>query len=260
MHAILGIAASHFELLTGIDFEATAIHHRIHAIKGLNAAISKKGRTGSDADALLASCYLLAFQSSYMKDGLEEFFQTVRGCSILSNQLRAENLPMEFFVTEEAHFQTMEERLMNLPVIHEDLIRGARMSLTALPPLFDRPVNLLFYQVILDVIEAARVSSIQGKFSRGPTSEQVLNLLVYCKFVTVYHFIITLEKEALKELTDPKNLGGRILIAHFLAIQIVVSPIVDREWYGQSRSIPIRNHLRWIYSVQEHLTPREGEV
>ncbi|KAH7416621.1 hypothetical protein BKA64DRAFT_636026 [Cadophora sp. MPI-SDFR-AT-0126] len=202
IHAILAIAASHLELITGIDFQTTAIYHRIHAIKGSNTAISTKRQTGSDADALLASCYLLAFQSSYIEDGLQEFLQTVRGCSILSNHLMAENLPMTFILTEEDNFSFMEERLMYLPALPGDLIEGAKNSLAAVLPLLDRPVNLLFYQVLFNIIKAAAISSVQ----------------VYFKFITVYRFIISLENQPFQELIDPKNLGGRVLIAHFLAI------------------------------------------
>lgn len=174
MHAILGIAASHLALVTGMDLQTTAIYHRIQAIKGSNTAILTKQQIGSDADALLATCYLLAFQSSYIKDGLQDFFQTVRGCSILSNHLRAENLPMTFVLTEEDNFSFMEERLMNLSVLPRDLIEGAKNSLTAVLPLFDRPVNLLFYQVLLDVIKAAAISSVQGQFHRNLVFEDML--------------------------------------------------------------------------------------
>jgi hypothetical protein len=168
MHAILGLAASHFELLTGEDLKATAIHHRVQAIKGSNAAISQTRRTGSDGDALLAACYCLAFQSSYMEDGLQEFFQMVRGCSLLSLQLKAESLPMAFFLTEKDHWSFMEERLFDLPTIHEELVTGAEKSLKALPPLFDRPSHVQFYQVVIDCVEAVKVSSVRGESDRPP--------------------------------------------------------------------------------------------
>lgn len=173
MHAILGMAASHFELVTGENLSSSAIHHRILAIKGSNEAMSHPRRSGSEADALLASCYLLAFQSSYMKDGLQEFFRTIRGCSLVSDQLRAEKLPMSFYLTGKAHFEFMQQRLMDLPTIHEDLIAGAKRSLLVLTPELDRPANLKFYQGLLDTVEAAPRSSVQG--SRSHTFQQYLD-------------------------------------------------------------------------------------
>ena len=163
MHAILGMAASHLELLTGESFGPIAVHHRLLAIQGSNAALSQNNRTGSDGDALLGSCYLLAFQASYMRDGLFEFFTMVRGCSLLSNQLREEKLPMAFFLTEKDHFQFMEERLLDLPVISPDLVEGAQTSLAAVQPLCTLSSQADFYQLLEDCVEAIKLSSLRGK-------------------------------------------------------------------------------------------------
>lgn len=162
MHAILGMAASHFELVTGENLSSSAIHHRILAIKGSNLAMSSPRRSGSEADALLGACYLLAFQSSYMRDGLFEFFRTVRGCSMVSEQLRAEKLPMSFYLSGKVHFQFMQPKLLDLPTINPELIDGAKRSLLALATELDRPANLSFYTALLSVVEAAGLSSVQG--------------------------------------------------------------------------------------------------
>ena len=162
MHAILGLAASHLELTTGADLRSAAIQHRVLAIKGSNAAISQPHRTGSDADALLASCYALTFQSAYMRDGLPEFFQMVRGCSLLSEQLKSEGVPMAFFLTEKDHFHYMEDKLLDLPVIDRELVDGAERSLDALRPLFNRPCHPHFYGLLVAVINALKVGSLGG--------------------------------------------------------------------------------------------------
>ena len=164
MHAILGLAASHLEIATGQDLKSAAIRHRVLAIKGLNAAISQTHRSGSDADALLAACYALTFQSVYMSDGLPEFFQMVRGCSLLSEQLKSENIPTAFFLTERDHFQYMEEKLLDLPIISKELVDGAERSLTALPPLFTQPSHPHFYRLLIAVIDALKLGSLGGKF------------------------------------------------------------------------------------------------
>lgn len=173
MHAILGLAASHLELTTGADLRSSAIQHRVLAIKGSNAAISQPHRSGSDADALLASCYALTFQSAYMQDGLPEFFQMVRGCSLLSDQLKSEGVPMAFFLTEKDHFHYMEDKLLDLPIINRELVNGAERSLTALPPLFEQPSHPYFYQLLMDVIDALKVDSLGGEFPI-PISSSIL--------------------------------------------------------------------------------------
>ena len=165
MHAILGLAASHLELTTGAELRSAAIQHRVLAIKGSNTAISKTRRNGADADALLASCYALTFQSAYMRDGLLEFFQMVRGCSLLSEQLRSENIPMVFFLTEKDHFQYMEDKLLDLPAIKKELVDDAEKSLAALPSLFDQPCHSHFYLLLVAVIDELKLGSLGGKFS-----------------------------------------------------------------------------------------------
>src|ERR1700684_2907153 len=117
MHAILGFAASHLELLTGVDLKTTAMYHRVQAIKGSAVALSKTNRSGNDGDALVASCYLLTFQSSYIKEGIVEFLHFMRGCSLVWNQLLYEKVPITFSLTPESLHEFMKPRLVGLPDI-----------------------------------------------------------------------------------------------------------------------------------------------
>jgi len=190
MHAVLGLAASHLQLSTGQDLHAIAIHHRLLAIRGFNAAISQDRRSGADGDAVLASCYALTFQSCYMDDGIAEFFKMVRGCSILSHQLKDENIPMAFFLDERSHFEFMAERLTNLPTIHPELIDGCERSLAALPVLFDRPSHVNFYKIIFSVNDALKVSSMQGSIPpcvqllKSPLTLQRISILFWSTIVS----------------------------------------------------------------------------
>jgi hypothetical protein len=165
MHAVLGMAASHLQVATGQNLHDIAMHHRVIAIRGSNEAISQTNRSGADGDALLAACYALTFQSTYMAEGLAEFFLFVRGCAVLSYQLKSESIPMAFFIEEKDHFAFMENRLHDLPVIISGLLDGAKISLTALPILFDRPGHVAFYKSLLQTVEAAMLSSQKGMAS-----------------------------------------------------------------------------------------------
>ena len=161
MHAILGMAASHLELITGANLSDQAIRHRVLALKGSIEAISKNGRTGSDGDALLASCYLLAFQSSYMIDGVQEFFLMVRGCSLLNVQLKKENLPMAFFLEGKDHFTFMQEKLMDLPTINPGLVESAEKSLATCVLALDTSICMQFHQVLTETVESLKLSSLR---------------------------------------------------------------------------------------------------
>lgn len=252
MHAILGVAASHLELITGDDLSSVALHHRVRAIQGSSEALTQKNRAGSDGDALLAACYLLTFQSSYMKDGIPEFFQFVRGCSLVSNQLREEKLPMAFFLTAQDHFEFMEGRLMNLPLINSELLDGAERSLAVLPPIFEHPVHFLFYERLIQCIAAVRISSLEGNVT-GPTFDTTLTKLGYFKFISIYQTINLLDNQSFMDFSDPTNTVSRILVGHFFAIQLMLLPILDREWAGRTKTTPCRMNLDWVARINDSL-------
>lgn len=165
MHAILGMAATHLQLVTGVPLGTTALQHRLLAIVGSSEALSRPQRTGVDGDALLASCYLLAFQSSYMPDGMPEFFRTIRGCALLTMQLRADNLPMAFFLPHKHHFAVMQERLVDLPVIEPELVGNARRSLKSLPRDSFDVWHTSFYDSLITTLDSLATSSLQCQYS-----------------------------------------------------------------------------------------------
>jgi hypothetical protein len=188
-----------------------------------------------------------------MRDGLFEFFTMVRGCSLLSNQLREENLPMAFFLTEKDHFKFMEERLLNLPVISAELVEGAHASLAAVQPLCTMPSHTIFFQLLDDCVEAIRMSSLRGKFLLR-SIYAIADSLAYFKFVSIFQGIIQMESDTFQAFMDSTNIVARILISHFFALQFIVAPIINREWAGRKRSTPVRNHLDQIYQLAKGIS------
>ncbi|TVY81757.1 Sterol uptake control protein [Lachnellula suecica] len=238
MHAILGIAASHLQFVTGADLSCQALRHRILAIRGSNEAISRCRRTGSDGDALLASCYLLTFQSSYMVDGMKEFFQMLRGSTFLSVQFKHENLPMALFLAEKDHFEVMQERLIDLPTISLDLVESAEKSLALCLPFLDTLICLQFYEAVAETVESLKSSSLRS----------------YFKFLLIYQYIVSMDKPDFEAFLGSANTFARILIAHFLAIELMMAPILEREICMKGRTKTIRHNLSWI-DKSFHLVP-----
>ena len=164
MHAILAQAASHLTVTTDADYSSLALSHRLLAIKGLNEALSKTPRTGSDGDALLAACYALTFQTANMKDGMSEFLTMVRGCGLVSLQLLYDRVDISFSISPSRHLEVMQPRLENLPAIDADLYEGAVSSVSAVLPLC-RDVECLvsFHRVLKDCFEAIGIDSRLGR-------------------------------------------------------------------------------------------------
>ncbi|KUJ10794.1 uncharacterized protein LY89DRAFT_595727 [Mollisia scopiformis] len=239
MHAILGMAASHLGILTGENLQSAAIHHRLLAIQGFNNAISKKIQTASAGDAALGCAYLLTFQSTYMNDGVSEFFQFVRGCHLLSDQILAEKLSTAFLVGGRDHFVEMESRLMDLPGINIDILAGAAMSLEEIRQVLDQPCHFAFHGLLVHCIDEAKVSSsdVSGYFA----------------FIAIYQKAPKMDANQFRDLLDTSNHICRVLIAHFFTIQTILLPILTREWSNRKRSTPAQINLNWIFSISDSL-------
>jgi hypothetical protein len=165
MHAILALAAQHLTITAEADYAGLALSHRLLAIKGFNEALCKTPRTGSDGDALLAACYALTFQSSYMSDGINEFLTLVRGCGLVSFQLLIDKVDLSFTISPTKHIEYMESRLDNLPTVDADLYDGAVVSLHALGLLCqDDTAHLSFHQVLQDCVGTLSDDSRTGMY------------------------------------------------------------------------------------------------
>jgi hypothetical protein len=142
----------------------------------------------------------------------------------------------------------MEERLLDLPVISAELVEGAQTSLAVVQALCTAPSQTDFYQLLDEFVEAIRISSLRGKFFL--TSVWAISYIpAYFKFVSIFQGIIQMDPDSFQKFMDPNNIVSRILIAHFFALQLVVAPIINREWAGRKRSTPVRNHLDQIYQL-----------
>jgi hypothetical protein len=246
MHAILGMAASHMQLVTGMQLTYVALQHRMLAIKGSNEAISRSIETGSDGDALLGACYCLGFQSSYMVDGMQDCFRLLRGCKMLDLQLRTQSLPMAFFLPQVAHFDIMQPRLFDLPILEPEILDCAEASLQLLLPHLQGRSHGPLYHSLLEVIETLRYSSLKGKLFFQSHQIPYLFYIAYFKYLIFFQNMVKLDIEDFEHLIDPTEVIARVLLIHFLAIEIIMEPINKREFGSRCRIMPTHFHLDWI--------------
>ncbi|ODH52481.1 hypothetical protein GX48_01261 [Paracoccidioides brasiliensis] len=102
MHAILSLGTSHLSLMNTLY--TAMVSHRGLALRGLHEAIGKHHQQlhsttdtsptatstqTHELNAMLATCYALAVQSSHIMDGFTDFLILVRGCGRLDNHLSA---------------------------------------------------------------------------------------------------------------------------------------------------------------------------
>jgi hypothetical protein len=257
MHALLALAASRLTLTSQTDYTPLALAHRLRAIQGLNRTLSRIPQTTDGGDALLAACYALTFQSQFLKDGISEFLTMVRGCGLVSIQLEMANVPVSFSITLSDHWDFMETRLDNLPDVDSDLFEGSLASLEALLPLCEgHDIKISFHRALSDCAEAIRVDTQQG---RRPIHHIVMdntnNGPAYYQFITIYGVLYQMDDRQFQLFTNPIDDINRLLLAHSVALQIILAPILERERQGRMMSTPIESLLDWLDKIKNEVSP-----
>jgi hypothetical protein len=172
MQAMLGLAASHLMMTSTSELSSQALSHRIKAIRGLNKALSKPPKTSEESDAILAASWILAFQTSYIGDSVEQFLSLLRGCSLVVGQDWRERFGTAFQkCSDGGQWEVISPRLETLPLINQDLVAEAMGSFDRLSDLEMGEAERVVFGYMLDMTRSLSVSSLQGWFLRSPTSQ-----------------------------------------------------------------------------------------
>jgi Fungal Zn(2)-Cys(6) binuclear cluster domain/Fungal specific transcription factor domain len=165
MHAMLALGASHLDRISPNavgDYHTKAIVHRGHAMAGLSRALAKSERPYGESDAMVATCYSLTFQSTYLSDGLFDFITMVRGCALVTGKIREEGSPTAFNLQPDWQFKLMEPRLNTLPVVHQPLLDSGIVALEEVRPLLVTRTDHQFHSALVKVIHGLSRSSRDG--------------------------------------------------------------------------------------------------
>ncbi len=163
---MLALAASHLSMNGQGDYRPAALQHRVVAVRLLNESLSKGGGSQAEADAKLAACLALTFQSSYMEDGFYDFLTMIRGCALVTQDHSLEDPNSAFHCfSGENHGRTMQERLREMPIneIDPKVLDAAVDSLDALKPLCEDNDRMKEYrQILLEIVQQTYHSPLQG--------------------------------------------------------------------------------------------------
>lgn len=141
MHAILAISSSHLAIYVDDPFNTTttAFLHRQKAIAGLEAAFNHWPPRPDEAHVILATSYLLAFQSTYLPDGFLDHVLSLRGCSLISRLILQHQLQGAFTIDPNMSNKLIERKLRRGPKLDQGLARDGLHSLESLLPLLLAP-------------------------------------------------------------------------------------------------------------------------
>ena len=112
---------------------------------------------------MLATCYILLYQSTLMEEGLTEYLTFVRGTVLVSLQMDYRRLKFLFqnlLINDE--IEMVRPYLQNLPAVDLGPVDAAYASLEALAPLCERKSEMALREGTLEIVRNFYVSSCEG--------------------------------------------------------------------------------------------------
>lgn len=166
MHAILGFSASEL-MRNDASVISSAMNHRIKAIRAIKKRLAETTKTSmeyEEANAMIATCYALTFQSVSLEDGLAEYLTFIRGIMIVGMQMMFRGIkPIFENMMEQDQSALLEPLMQGLPLIPKGLTDSAMEALTKLKPLCTEPVEVEYHQHLLNIVEKLYVNSWDGE-------------------------------------------------------------------------------------------------
>ncbi|KAM0486150.1 hypothetical protein ACHAPX_000852 [Trichoderma viride] len=246
MHAILGYAASEL-MVTDSSLAPVAMNHRIKAIKAIKKRLtdaSKMETTYEEANALVATCFALTFQSVSLEDGLAEYMTFIRGIVIVGMQMMFKSIkPLFSNLFESNQDEVMAPYMEGLPLIEKGWAEAAVESITNLGPLCTRQVEIEYHEQLLNVASQLLTNSFEA----------------YKANSRQYGWWMLLPHDSFQELINANNQVVILLHTHWIALSQIMAFINEQEYEVREKH-PARQEnsridpgfIRWL----KHLNAR----
>lgn len=167
MHALLGFSASQL-IASDPSVTTSAMNHRIKAIKAIKkrlAETSKTTITYEEANAMVATCYALTFQSVSLEDGLAEYMTFIRGIMIVGMQMMFRGIqPIFGNMMEQEQDAVLEPLMENLPLIQKTWADTALEAVTNLKALCLEQIELEYQQSLVEIVQNLYINSWDGNY------------------------------------------------------------------------------------------------
>jgi hypothetical protein len=171
MHALLGFAASEL-ISTDSSLVTAAMTHRVKAIKAIKKRLAEASRSGTsheEANALVATCYALTFQSVSLDDGMAEYMTFIRGIVIVGMQMMFKGIkPIFSTMFEEQQDELLAPLMESLPLVQRGWADSALEAITNLRALCVEPVEIEYQDKLLNIVQKLYTNSWAGMFLASP--------------------------------------------------------------------------------------------
>ncbi|KAF9878587.1 C6 zinc finger protein [Colletotrichum karsti] len=238
MHAILGMAACDL-MNTDPSLLAFAMAHRVKAIKAIKKSLAdlpKTGTTTEHANALVATCFALTFQSVTFEDGMAEFMTFIRGILIVGAQMMCKGIkPVFVNMFDEDSKAILEPKMANLPLVKTEWADSAVEAIGGLRHLCRHEVEIEYYEFIYEMASKLHTSSWEA----------------YRAISKHYGWWIQMPHEKFQRVIDMSNQTMILLATHWIAVQQIMVSITRvehecREKAPQQESPVDVGMLRWL--------------
>ncbi|EHK24409.1 uncharacterized protein TRIVIDRAFT_208477 [Trichoderma virens Gv29-8] len=246
MHAILGYAAS--ELMhTDPNLAPVAMGHRIKAVKAIKKRLTDTSRietTYEEANALVATCFALTFQSVSLEDGLAEYMTFIRGIVIVGMQMMFKSIkPLFSNLFESNQDEVLAPYMEGLPLIQRGWAEMAIESITNLLPLCTHQVEIEYHEQLMTISSQLLTNSFEA----------------YKANSRQYAWWMLLPHASFQELINGNNQVVILLHTHWIALSQIMAFINEQEYEVREKH-PVRQEssridpgfIRWL----KHLNAR----
>lgn len=119
--------------------------------------------TYEEANALVATCFALTFQSVSLDDGLAEYLTFIRGIVIVAMQMMFRNIrPMFENLMGNEQMDLLAPAMESLPLIQRGWADMAAEAINGLRPLCMEQVELEYHAKLTDIVEKLFTNSFDG--------------------------------------------------------------------------------------------------
>ncbi|KAM0353656.1 hypothetical protein ACHAPU_001669 [Fusarium lateritium] len=227
MHAILGFSASEL-MKDDTSILSSAMNHRVKAIRAIKKRLAETAKSSMDyeeANAMIATCYALTFQSVSLDDGLAEYLTFIRGIMIVGMQMMFRGIkPIFENMMEQDQSALLEPLMQGLPLIPKGLTDSAVEALTNLKPLCTESVEVGYHHHLVNMVEKLYINSWDA----------------YKAYTAQYGWWMLLPHDTFQALIDTDNQVMMLLHAHWVAINEIMTPISKQERHVSEKHPPDR--------------------
>ena len=252
-HAIIALGASDLarsKLPTPPDYDI--LKHRGRALAGMNKTLNNVSTwtTYGYADALLATCYALIYQSATIPDGMTDYYTLVQGCALITSKIMQSNLTTVLAVSpEHLHSKVLSGvEYISAHVTDMSVPRFALRSLEGLQAdMTPDSTEYPFWRALCDTL---------SRFVDDPVSGYAHSILAYSRW---YVLAVGL----LDGLSDPDNDTAVALAAIFMANMVYLKALLPYQtWPNSTMPLPLsalRQMAEWIDVIHESIGVKQRQ-